>query len=87
MPAARLTVPCPARVIVEMDGEQIAPRTAIRRARKDKGLSMQGLSVSCGHNQDTVRKWEMGLQDARAENWIRLLIACGYKVVIERIEA
>jgi hypothetical protein len=84
MPGPRLTVPCPTRIVVEMDGEQLAPRRALQRARTEAKLSREGLSCCLGHAKDQIRLWETAQQNPGTENWIRAILACGYVVKIER---
>lgn len=86
MPATRLTIHCPARVYVVLDGEQVAARTALQRVRTESRLSREGLSTCLGHAKDQIRLWETAQQNPGTDNWIRAVLACGYKVVLERIE-
>ena len=71
---------------VWLNDELVAPRHALRIARKSVGYSCVSLSIDCERAQDAVRKWEAGVSCPNTENWIDAMQACGYRIVVERDE-
>lgn len=70
------------------DGEEIVeldtPADMLRWARQQSGLSQGELANALGaEHPQVVSKWERGLREPMASTFIRVLQACGYRVVIE----
>lgn len=55
----------------------MALRTAIRKLRRGKGMTQQSLAVHVSVSVDTVRRWEWGKLQPRADQLVRLAKALG----------
>lgn len=55
--------------------------------RRAAGLTQDELGSRIGGCHSQISHWEHGRSLLSALRWIEVLRACGYKVVIERIEA
>ncbi len=57
---------------------------ALRRARKQNGLSQQALAEKCGLWQETISKIERGLPGARIETILQITAALDLEIVVRQ---
>jgi predicted transcriptional regulator len=59
------------------------PKTLLKKARRESGLSQRALAKAAGVPQSTVGRIESGAIDPRAGTLQRLLEACGWDLILE----
>lgn len=59
------------------------PAAALRRARRDAGLSQRDLARRAGTSQSTLSAYEAGSKQPSAATLSRLLEACGARLSVE----
>lgn len=74
-------------VCVLLNGQPSLPGEALKRARLGSRMSCDRLATTIDVARTSIYRAESARSDMQVSRWISALRACGYKVVIERIEA
>lgn len=74
-------------VCVLLNGHPSLPGEALKRARLGSRISCDCLAATIDAARTSIYRAECGVVDMRVTRWVSALRACGYKVVIERVEA
>lgn len=76
----------PAVSIITLNGQPHTVPQTIYVARQAAGLTQRGLADKIGSSQSLLCDWESERHSPSAKSWIAALDACGYRVVVEKVE-